>query len=93
MRVNDYDELVEFSAMFAKAKAPRGPRIGVIPTSSAESDCPYVGDMTAWMTGLNDERSFKPPRTGNLMQKKMRPLVVKVENKLLVPAPFFRVPN
>ncbi|QJP16967.1 acetate--CoA ligase family protein [Starkeya sp. ORNL1] len=29
VRVNDYDELVEFSAMFAKAKAPRGPRIGV----------------------------------------------------------------
>lgn len=25
--------------------------------------------------------------------KKMRPLVVSVENKLLVPAPFFRVPN
>ena len=25
--------------------------------------------------------------------KKMRPLVAKVENKLLVPAPFFRVPN
>jgi hypothetical protein len=25
--------------------------------------------------------------------KKMRPLVVKVENKLLVPAPFFKVPD
>jgi hypothetical protein len=25
--------------------------------------------------------------------KKMRPLVVKVENKLLVPAPFFKVPR
>lgn len=25
--------------------------------------------------------------------KKMRPLVVNVENKLLVPAPFFRVPD
>jgi hypothetical protein len=25
--------------------------------------------------------------------KKMRPLVVKVENKLLVPAPFFKVPG
>ncbi len=24
--------------------------------------------------------------------RKMRPLVVKVENKLLVPAPFFKVP-
>jgi acetyltransferase len=29
VRVNDYDELIEVSAMFAKARPPRGPRVGV----------------------------------------------------------------